>query len=130
MNVQQLRKAVPALKALRRPVRLAGGLVARWSGPAAAIAGVTLVPTYFFAGGELRRVEYLATNAGASAFAALLHWGRASWGVELATQDPGAASASWSTDDMDIYLQHASGAQVPRLRLVVKRRALKDASEL
>jgi hypothetical protein len=131
MSAQQLRQAVPALKPVRHPARLAGGLVGRWSGPAIALAGVTLTPTYFFAEAELRRVEYLAqADAGPQAFDALLQWGRAAWGPEMASQGAEGAYASWSDEEMDAYLQRTDGAQAPVVRLVVKKRAGKDASEL
>src|SRR5881398_1038512 len=66
MNAQQLREAIPALQRVPRPVRMAGGLVGNWRGPSVAIGGVPLAPTFFFAEGELRRIEYVA-DAGAPA---------------------------------------------------------------
>ena len=126
MTVPQLRQAVPSLQRVARPTRLAGGLAGSWSAPPTHVAGVPLKPTFFFAAGQLRRVEYLAADAGAASFAALRKWGRARWGAELGAWDPDASFASWSSDDVDVYLQQAGA----KLRLVVKRRELKDASEL
>jgi hypothetical protein len=58
----------------------------------------------------------------------LLAWARRGWGAELAANAPEGTYASWSGDDGDVYLQKpASGGPV---RLVVKRRVLKDAGEL
>lgn len=126
MTVPQLRQAVPSLQRVARPARLAGGLAGRWSAPALHVAGVALKPTFFFAAGELRRVEYLATDADPASFTALRNWGRARWGAELGAWDPDASFASWASDDVDAYLQRSG----PKLRLVLKRRELKDASEL
>lgn len=130
MTVPQLQQVQPALKRVPHPARLAGGLVGSWSGSAVAVAGLALTPTFYLSDGQLQRVEYLAREGGPAAFAALLAWARASWGVELAATDAESASASWSTDDMDAYLQLASPGPGGPVRLVVKHRVLKDASEL
>jgi hypothetical protein len=131
MTPQQLRQAVPALQPVHRPVRLAGGLVGSWTGPPAALAGVAVAPTYFFADGELRRIEYLApADADGHAYEALLSWGRRTWGPELASQGPEGAYATWNSDAMEVYLQRTGDARRPQLRLVIKATAGKDASEL
>ena len=131
MSADQLQQSVRSARRVPHPTRLGGGLVGSWSAAPIDLCGVTLAPTFFFADGELRRVEYLATDAAPSAFDALRRCGRAQWGAELATQDPNAAFASWATADTDIYLQQSTAAQQrPTLRLVMKRRALKDADEL
>jgi hypothetical protein len=130
MSAEQLHEAIPALKRIAHPARMTGGLLGSWSGPSTDIAGVSFVPTFFFAEGELRRVEYVAQATEAStAFDAVRAWGRAQWGAELASQNPEGAYATWASDDMDVYLQ-MTGSQPQQLRLVIKRRLLKDASEL
>jgi hypothetical protein len=131
MSLAQLRQAVPQLRPLPHAIRLAGRLVGGWSAPAVLLAGVALTPTYFFADGELRRVDYSAapddsTDAG---FSALREWGRSAWGPELDSSGPEGSYASWSADDLDAYLQRAA-ARPSALRLVMKVRAIKDASEL
>ncbi|MDB5856777.1 MAG: hypothetical protein JWQ76_466 [Ramlibacter sp.] len=131
MTLQQLQQAVPALTPVAHPAHLAGGLVGRWSGPAIQLAGVALTPTFFFADAHLQRVEYLASSGdGAAAFDSLLAWGRAAWGPELASQNPEGAYATWASGEVDAYLQQASAAQGPRVRLVIKRRLVKDGSDL
>lgn len=131
MSRQQLRQALPGLRPVHRPVRLAGGLVGSWTGPAAALAGVAMAPTYFFAQGELRRIEYLAApDADAQSFDALLAWGRGNWGPELASQGPEGSYATWSPDGMAVYLQRTGGGERPQVRLVIKADEGKDASEL
>lgn len=125
MSVPQLQQAVSGLKPVPHPARMAGGLVGSWSAPAIDVAGVQLVPTFFFAQSELQRIEYLAAD-GTVAFDTLLAWGRATWGQELASQNPEGAYASWAASDLDAYLQQAA----QRVRLVVKRRIARDASEL
>jgi hypothetical protein len=122
MTVPELRHAVPALRPVPHPARLAGGLVGRWAGPPVRVAGVALTPTFFIAGGRLARVEYVAP---ASGFDALLEWGRRKWGPELAQRSPEGTYASWARDDVDAYLQQAA-----QVRLVIKRRVVKDASTL
>jgi hypothetical protein len=131
MSAQQLQQAVPALQPVPHPPRLAGGLVGRWTAPFVTVAGVDLAPTFYFADGQLQRVEYLAApGASGQAFESLLAWGRAAWGTELSSQGPEGAYANWATADADVYLQQSAGARGVQLRLVVKRRILKDAGEL
>lgn len=130
MTPQQLQQAEPGLQPVHRPVRLAGGLVGSWSGPPVALGGVAMAPTYFFAEGGLRRIEYLAPDADAQAYDALLAWGRRNWGQELASQGPEGAYATWSSDAMEVYLQRTGDARRPQLRLVIKAATGKDASEL
>lgn len=129
MTVPEL-QAQTALKRVPHPARLAGGLVGSWSAGPIDVAGVALTPTFYFADGHLERVEYLARDGGPVAFPALLAWARQSWGAELAAADPEGAYASWATDDMDVYLQQAGTAQGAQVRLVIRHRVLKDASEL
>jgi hypothetical protein len=131
MTAQQLQKAVPAVGPVPHPAHMAGGLAGNWRGPAVEVAGVTLVPTFFFADAHLRRVEYVASaSAGANAFNSLLAWGRAAWGAELASQEREGSYATWASGDVDAYLQQTSASQHMQVRLVIKRRVLKDASEL
>ncbi|MDB5958089.1 hypothetical protein [Ramlibacter sp.] len=131
MNAQQLREAVPALQRVPRPVHMAGGLAGNWRGPALEIAGVPLAPTFFFADGELRRVEYVAdARSAANAYESLLAWGRASWGPELASQGTEGTYAAWTTGQVQAYLQQSSGTSRAQLRLVVKLLAGRDGSEL
>lgn len=130
MTVPELQQAQPDLKRVPHPARLAGGLVGSWSAGAIDVAGVPLTPTFYFADGQLERVEYLAREGGPAAFPALLAWARQAWGAELSAADPGGEYASWATEDMDAYLQQASTPSGAQVRLVVKRRVLKDASEL
>lgn len=127
MNADQLQQAVPTLQPARRPARLAGGLVGSWSGAAVDVAGVALAPTFYMADGQLQRIEYLApAGAGAQAFDALVGWGRAAFGPEMASGGPEGRYAAWSADTIDVYLQHTSS----QVRLVVKQRVLKDAGQL
>jgi hypothetical protein len=131
MTLQQLQQTVPALKPVAHPARLAGGLIGSWSGSAIQVAGVALTPTFFLADAHLRRVEYLASwSDGARAFDALLIWGRAAWGPELASQNPEGAYATWTNGEVDAYLQRTSAPQGSRVRLVIKRRLVKDGGEL
>jgi hypothetical protein len=131
MDAQQLQQAVPALKPVPRPVHLAGGLVGRWLAPAFDLSGVAVTPTFFFADAQLRRVEYLAAaNPDTDAFDALLRWGRATWGPELASQNPEGAYATWAAGDIEAYLQQTAGPAGPQVRLVIKRRLVKDDSKL
>lgn len=130
MTVPELQQAQPGLKHVAHPSRLAGGLVGSWSAGAIDVAGVALTPTFYFADGRLERVEYLARDGGRAAFSALLGWARNAWGTELAATDPEGAYASWTTEDMDTYLQLAGASPGGQVRLVVKQRVLKDAAEL
>lgn len=130
MTLPQVRQAQPALKRVPHPARLAGGLVGSWSAHALDVAGVELEPTFFFADGQLQRVEYLARDGGPAAFEALRAWARGTWGADQGANDPESAYAYWASGDIDAYLQLANTAHGAQVRLVVKQRVLKDASEL
>ncbi|MDM0123258.1 hypothetical protein [Variovorax arabinosiphilus] len=135
MSPAELQAALPDAQRVARPQRLAGGLAGTWRGASTAIAGLTFEPTFYFAGTELRRVEWLADagalpDHGASAFDALLGWGRGRFGNELASRDPGTRYAAWVAGDTDVYAQLVNGERGASVRLVYKVRQLKDASEL
>lgn len=135
MSAEALQAALPAAQRVQRPQRLSGGLVGNWHATPVAIAGLLFEPTFFFAASELRRVEYVATaqattDNGASAFAALVQWGRGAFGTELASRDPGSAYAAWVSNDTDVYVQQVSDPRRASVRLVYKARQLRDGSEL
>ncbi len=135
MSAEELQAAQPGLERVQRPQRLAGGLAGTWHAAPTKLAGVFFEPVFFFAGGELRRVEWVApTDAlpdlGAAAFAEIVAWGRSSYGAELGSNDPGSAYAAWVQGDMDVYAQRTSDPRHASVRLVYKARQLKDASEL
>src|SRR6478609_7145632 len=131
MTVAQLQQAVGTLKPVPHPIRMAGGLIGSWTSQPVAIAGVEVAPTYFFAGGQLRRVEYLASSpVDEMSYDAVLAWARGQWGAELSSQSPEGAYATWAQGEVDVYLQRVGSTQPGQLRLVIKRRVLKNASEL
>ncbi|SEA67840.1 hypothetical protein [Variovorax sp. YR216] len=135
MTAQELQAALPAAEPVPRPQRLSGGLLGSWRGEPATIGGLMFKPTYYFAGGELRRIEYDAStqgvpDGGEAAFSSLLQWGRAAFGNELAALDPGSTYVSWSSGELDVLLQRTGDARRASLRLIYKQRQLRDASEL
>lgn len=131
MTAQDVQQAVPGARPVLRPTHMAGGLIGSLSGPATRIAGVPLVPTYFFLGAQLRRVEYnMVPAASPDGFQALLAWGRVEWGSELLSDAPEGSYATWFDRYTDAYLQRTNSLSHPAVRLVIKVRVLKDASEL
>lgn len=130
MTVPQLQQAEPALKRVPHPTRLTGGLVGSWSGTTVQVAGVALTPTYFFADGRLLRIEYLASSGSSGEFAALLARGRDALGEALVSSAPEGAYANWDIEDMQVYLQFTKTSRGEQVRLVAKRRVLKDGREL
>lgn len=135
MSADELHGALPGVERVQRPQRLAGGLAGSWRGAPASWAGLSFEPVFFFAGGQLRRVEWVAATSseadlGAAAFAEIVAWGRQSFGPELASNDPGSAYAAWNQGDCDVYAQRISDPRHASVRLVYKARLLKDASEL
>lgn len=135
MSADELRAALPDVERVQRPQRLAGGLSGNWRAPPSVLAGLLFETTFFFAGGDLQRVESVAalqaeSDRGAAAFAQLLDWGRSSFGPEAGARDPGSAYASWVSGDTDIYLQHVDSPQRATVRLVYKARQRKDGSAL
>ncbi|MDM0069548.1 hypothetical protein [Variovorax sp. J31P207] len=135
MSADELQAALPSAERVQRPQRLAGGLAGAWRAAPTQLAGLSFEPVFFFAGGQLRRVEWVAATAaapdlGAAAFAEIVAWGRQSFGPELGSNDPGSASAAWVQGDCDVYAQRISDPHHASVRLVYKARQLKDASEL
>ncbi|HEY2255193.1 MAG TPA: hypothetical protein VGI11_06105, partial [Variovorax sp.] len=135
MSADELRAALPGLEHVQRPQRLAGGLAGSWRAAPSIIAGLPFEPVFYFAGDELRRVEWSAPtdqlpDLGAAAFAQILAWGRGTFGPELASYDPGSAYAAWVQGDSDVYAQRNSDPRHASVRLVYKMRVLKDGSEL
>ncbi|HEY2256685.1 MAG TPA: hypothetical protein VGI11_13690 [Variovorax sp.] len=135
MSADELRAALPGLEHVQRPQRLAGGLAGSWRAAPSIIAGLPFEPVFYFAGDELRRVEWSAStdqlpDLGAAAFAEILAWGRGNFGPELASYDPSSAYAAWVQGDADVYAQRNSDPRHASVRLVYKIRVLKDGSEL
>ena len=136
MTAAELQAALPGLERVQRPQRLAGGLAGNWRAAPAAIAGLSFEPVFYFGGGQLRRVEWVAAtqaepDLGAAAFAEIVAWGRSAFGPELASNDPGSAYAAWVQGDTDVYAQRVtSDPRRASVRVVYKARQLKDASEL
>ena len=136
MTAPELQAALPGLERVQRPQRLAGGLAGTWRAAPAAIAGLSFEPVFYFGGGHLQRVEWVAAaqaepDLGAAAFAEIVAWGRGAFGPELASNDPGSAYAAWVQGDSDVYAQRVtSDPRRASVRLVYKVRQLKDASEL
>lgn len=141
MTPDALRAALPTVERVARPVRIAGGLAGSWRGQPSTIAGLPFEPTFYFGGGQLRRVEWVSVlqseggeadgDRGAAAFAELLDWGRSRFGTEMASRDPGSQLASWVAGDADVYAQRVDDPRrMASVRLVYKLRQLKDASQL
>lgn len=136
MSVESLRETVPDVTRVNRPQRLAGGVAGTWHAPAVRLVdALAFEPIFFFGGGRLVRVEYVAAgidapDRGEAAFAALRDWGRARFGAELATRDPGSEIAAWVDGDTDVYAQRTVDARGATVRLVHKARVVKDGRTL
>ena len=135
MSPAELQAALPDAQRVARPQRLAGGLAGTFRGASTAIAGLDFEPTFYFAGPQLRRVEWAAAadaqpERGAAAFDELVAWGRGRFGNELASRDPGNRYAAWIAGDTDVYAQLVESGRGASVRLVYKARQLRDASEL
>lgn len=125
MGVDALRQAQPAAEPVRRPERLAGGLAGSWRLDHGQVAGVGGAQIFFFAAGQLRRVEFQVDAAGDAAFEQLLAWGRQQYGPERPAQDAVSRYAAWSSADTDIYLRLLTGAR-GGLSLVISARPPRD----
>jgi hypothetical protein len=135
MSAEALQAALPGVERVHRPQRLAGGLAGNWHAAPTTLAGLSFDAIFFFAGDELRRVEWVAAadaqaDLGAGAFAELVAWGRSRFGPELGSNDPGSAYAAWVDGNTDVYVQRTSDPRRASVRLVYKARQAKDASEL
>ncbi|WPB58058.1 hypothetical protein [Xylophilus sp. GOD-11R] len=134
MGLAELRQALPALERVRRPQRLAGGLVGAWQVADAQVAGVIGTQTYYLAGGELRRIEFMADTAalpdgGSAAFDAVVAAGRERWGPERPAQDAVSRYAAWSTADIDAYARLLAPPRAA-LQLVISARPPRDDRQL
>jgi hypothetical protein len=135
MSSEALQAALPGVERVHRPQRLAGGLAGNWHAAPTTLAGLSFERVFFFAGDELRRMEWVAAadaqpDLGAAAFAELVAWGRSRFGGELSSNDPGSAYAAWVDGDADVYVQRTSDPRRASVRLVYKTRHVKDGSEL
>ncbi len=134
MGADALRDAVPGAARVPRPQRLAGGLAGLWRLEPVVIAGLSGAQTFFFSGRELRRVEFVAdasdlADGGASAFGALLAFGRNTYGPETAANDPSGSYAAWTQGGLEVYAQRVPAPRAT-VRWVIKQSEGKDASEL
>lgn len=134
MGADALRGAVPGAARVPRPQRLAGGLAGLWRLEPVVIAGLSGAQTFFFSGRELRRVEFVAdasdlADGGASAFGALLAFGRSTYGPETAANDPSGSYAAWTQGGLEVYAQRVPAPRAT-VRWVIKQSEGKDASEL
>lgn len=136
MDAEALRAALPEATRVARPQRLAGGVAGTWHAPPVRLLDtLDFEPVFFFGAGRLVRVEYVAAaldtpDRGEAAFAALRDWGRARFGAELATRDPGSEIAAWVDGDTDVYAQRTVDARGATVRLVHRMRVVKDGRAL
>jgi hypothetical protein len=132
MSAEELRRVVPPLEKVRRPQRMAGGLVGAWRSPDVQVLGLNGEQTFFFAHDRLDRVEFVGSApdepGNAQAFDRIVAWGRSLYGQEIAAADAGARYAEWTAGDTEVYAQYR-GAHAG-VRLVYRLRADRDASQL
>ena len=125
MGVDELRQVQPSVERVRRPERLAGGLAGSWRLDHSELASLSGAQLFFFAGGQLRRVEFQVDEASDATFERLLAWGRQQYGTERPAQDAVSRYAAWSTVDTDIYLRLLTSSR-PGLSLVLSARPPRD----
>lgn len=135
MTINELQAVQPEVQRVTKPQHLAGGLTGNWHGAPVVVAGLPFDLTFFFADSQLRRVEFLAsteprTHLNATAFDALVAWGRSTFGPELGSSDPGGKYAAWVSGDVDVYAQSAIGPHQASVRLVYKEQQRKDGQSL
>ena len=134
MGVDDLRTVLPTAEVVRRPERLAGGLAGTWRLADTQVAGLAGSQVFYFAAGQLRRVEFQADtgavpDGGAAAFDRLLAWGRERYGPERPAQDAVARIAGWSDAGQDLYLRLATQPRAS-LKLVFSARPPRDDRQL
>eukprot|EP01030_Chromulinospumella_sphaerica_P000963 gene963-945_t len=136
MGVDALRQALPGIAHVPRPQRLSGGLVGQWRLAPVVVAGLEGAQTFFFAGRELRRVEFVAdaselADSGAAAYGELLQFGRASYGPETAANDPSGSYAAWTRGDLEVYAQRETTiTATPNPHCGIHRRAVANVGAL
>jgi hypothetical protein len=132
MSAEELRHVMPQLEKVRRPQRMAGGLVGAWRAPAVQVLGLSGEQTFFFAHERLDRVEFAGSApdepGNLQAFDRIVAWGRSVYGQEIAADDAGARYAEWTAGDTEVYAQF--GGARASVRLVYKLRQERDASQL
>jgi hypothetical protein len=132
MSVDELRRAIPQLEQVRRPQRMAGGLVGTWHSLAVQVLGLSGEQVFFFAHERLERVEFVGgtrdDSSNLAAFDRIVAWGRGVFGQEIAADDAGARYAEWTSGETEVYAQY--GGSHAGVRLVYKLRLEPDASQL
>ncbi len=132
MSAEELRHAISPLEKVRRPQRMAGGLVGAWRAPDVQVLGLSGEQTFFFVHDRLDRVEFVGSASdepgNLQAFDRIVAWGRSLYGQEIAADDAGARYAAWSAGDTEVYAQ--CGGAHASVRLVYRLRAERDASQL
>ncbi len=134
LDAGQLASRLPALQAVRAPRRLSSGAVGSLRVPDAQYGGLHFEQTLYLAHQKLQQTELVMAAPAPAEVAALAGSLRAQLGAELASSfsTPGGLveTASWVSGDADITLFHAVPPARPGVRLVIKQRQLRDASEL
>ena len=131
MSASDPRRALPQVQAVPRPPRTAGGLVGPRRSADVAVQGVTGQQDYYFAGGQLRRVEFVGSAAegadNAQAFDRLVSWGRSVYGQEVGANDDPAQYAQWRVGDTQVYAEQST--RPDNVRLVYTLVAARDDAQ-
>ncbi|MES2512263.1 MAG: hypothetical protein V4625_20235 [Pseudomonadota bacterium] len=134
MSAGELTSRLPGIQAVRAPRRLSSGALGSLRVPDALYGGLHFEQTLYLAHQKLQQTDLVLNSPEPGQVDTLMQTLRARLGPELAssfsTSDALIDTASWVNGDADVTLFHVAPPARPGIRLVIKQRQLRDASEL
>jgi hypothetical protein len=138
MTADELQAAGLDLQRVRRPERMPGGALGVWS-QAGQVGDddMSFDVTYFMRGPVLDRVELVMTSARegvAASYERVVGVLRGQFGAELRSRSPAGTAvdetASWAAEGEDVAVYMTGAKDAAKVRVIYKRRTVKDASTL
>ncbi|MES2399394.1 MAG: hypothetical protein V4573_05350 [Pseudomonadota bacterium] len=134
MTSAELASRLPPTQTVRPPRRLSSGAVASLRVPDALYDGLHFEQTLYLAHQKLQQTDLVMTSPAPDQIATLLQSLRRQLGAELAssyaTPEAVIDTATWVSGDADVTLFYSTLPERPSVRLVIRQRQLRDASEL
>ncbi|MES2189679.1 MAG: hypothetical protein V4454_06115 [Pseudomonadota bacterium] len=134
MTAGELASRLPSTQTLRPARRLSSGAVGSLRIPDALYDGLHFEQTLYLAHQKLQQTDLVMASPAPDQIAALLQSLRRQLGDGLAssytTPDAMIDTATWVSGDADVMLFYSTLPERPSVRLVIKQRQLRDASEL
>jgi hypothetical protein len=134
MSAGELASRLPPMQTVRAPRRLSSGAVGSLRVPDVLYEGLHFEQTLYLSHQKLQQTDLVMASQEPGQVAALLQSMRRQLGDGLvssyATSDAVIDTATWVSGDADVVLFYSIPPGRPSVRLVIKHRQLRDASEL